>query len=61
MKEAGFATKSDVDSSVLASERRLKLRIGQVRNDLAARIAKVAVNSHAEYAKLKQKIESAYV
>jgi len=60
LKEYGVATKDDVENSVLASERRMKLRLGKVRNDLAQRIAKVAITSHAEYLKLKLKVESSY-
>jgi len=40
-----IATKDDLRSEILASERRLKLRIGKVRNDLAGRIANLALTT----------------
>lgn len=64
LNQYGVATKSDVQNTVrsemLASERRLKLRIGKIRNDLAQRIATVAIDTHTKYSQLKQKVETSY-
>jgi len=45
LKEMKITTKDDLRSEILASERRLKLRIGKVRNDLAGRIANLALTT----------------
>ena len=63
-----FATKDDLKDfatkdSILASERRIKLRIGKVRNELAQRIAQLATSTPTarEFDKLKRKVEERYV
>lgn len=58
LRELNIATKEDV----LASERRLKLRIGKTRNDLAEKIANLATASPTlrDFKKLEQKVESIY-
>ena len=59
LKRAGFVTKDDLTNfakksdlknlatkdDILASERRMKFRMGKIRNDLALRIAKLATET----------------
>ena len=42
-QEYGVATKDDVDTVILHSERRTAIRLTKVKNDLAQRIANLAV------------------
>lgn len=55
LKGMRLATKDDLKKEIGASERRLILRMGKVRNDLAARIANVALTTptRTEFEKLK--------
>ncbi len=58
LKEMGVATKNDI----LASERRLKLRMGKMKNELATRIANLALTTPTskEFEELKRKVEGNY-
>lgn len=53
-----FATKDDVNSAIVSSERIIIRKIGQVKNDLAGRIANLALTTPTirEFEKLKQEV-----
>lgn len=58
LKELHIATKEDI----LTSERRTKLRMGKMRNDLASRIAKLATSTptNRQFDELSKKVEGGY-